>query len=128
MFSFEEKAVVLSSIRTLGFNRTVEIVAKMKRCSGPIMRTEMHKLDSNHYLLDNGIIEKTDAGVLRYVEFACPQQPVALTKEYFDSCKSPKQELFMEALSVMGMTNLLRTFKPQPIVKQTRYVKSSPTS
>lgn len=121
MLSFEEKITALASIRALGLSKAVFIFSKLKRCPSPTMREELDQLEGTHYLLDDGFVEKTQAGTLQYVEFNCPQQPIALTKEYFDKCKKAKQENFMEALAALNCTTLLRVFKPVPFVRNAKY-------
>lgn len=128
MLSFEEKIMALASIRALGLTKAVQVIAKFKRTPPPTMREHLDDLDRTHYLLDDGFVVKTNTGVLQYVEFVCPQQPTVLTKEYFDKCKAPRQEAIMEALSCLGMTSLLRVFKPLPIVKKTRYAAQTATA
>lgn len=122
MLTFEEKIMALSLIESVGLSRAVSVVSRHKKFPAVNTREELDKIASTHYLLDDGFIEKTDTGVIQYVEFSCPQQPTALTKEYFDRCKQPKQESILEGLAVLNMVPLLRKFKPAPIVKKVRYV------
>lgn len=124
MLSFEEKIMVLALIRSLNLSRAVAIVAKMKRLPSPTVREELDKLDSTHYLLDDGFVEKSHTGIVQYVEFYCPQQPNAVTKEFFDSCDKKKQEALLEALSAMRCRHLIdRSFRPAPITKKVKHAK-----
>lgn len=121
MLTFEEKIMALSLIDSLGLSRATAVMARHKKYPSPSIREELDTIASTHYLLDDGFVQKTETGVIQYVQFSFPQQPIALTKEYFDRCKAPRQESFLEALAVLNCTPLLRKFKPAPIVKKVRY-------
>lgn len=123
MLSFEEKVMVLASIRAIGINKTVSVFSKVKRVPPVIMREKLDIMSKNHYLLNDGIVEKTQSDNIQYTEFRCPQQPTILTQEYFDTCKEPLQNAFTQALNELGLTNFLRTFKPKPIIKKIKYAQ-----
>lgn len=116
MLTYDEKVTALSLIRALGLSRAVHIFSRSKRVPSPTMRETLDELDRTHYLLDDGIVEVTFAGVLQYTEFGTPTMPQPLTQEYFDNCRLPKQHAFNEALSVLGAG--LRKFKPYVITKK----------
>jgi hypothetical protein len=128
MLSFEEKIMALGLIRAVGLSRAVAVVARHKKLPSPTIREELDQIDSTHYLLDEGFVEKTGTGIIQYVQFSCPQQPSALTKEYFDRCKKPKQDMFLEALAVLNVTSLLRNLRPAPIVKKVRHAEEAHAS
>lgn len=116
MLTYDDKVAALALIRSLGLSRAVHIFARTKRIPSPTMRETLDELERTHYLLDDGMVEVTFAGVLQYVEFGTPTMPQPLTQEYFDTCKLPKQEAFNEALAVLGAG--LRKFKPYVITKK----------
>lgn len=121
MLTFEEKIMGLALINSVGLSRAVAVVSRHKKSPSTNMREELDQIASTHYLLDDGFVQKTDTGVIQYVEFSCPQQPIVLTKEYFDRCKQHRQDNILEALAVLNATSLLRTFKPAPILKKVRH-------
>jgi hypothetical protein len=124
MLSFEEKIMALATIRALGLSGAVCVVAKLKKYPPPAIREELDQLDSTHYLLDNGFVQKTNTGVVQYVEFGCPQQPHVITKEFFERCKATKQAALLEALMVLGCTERIgRSHKPSPIVKKVKHAQ-----
>lgn len=119
--TFEEKVQALATIRCLDMRRATMILARSKKQPPVAMREVLDDLHRTHYLCDDGIVEITKSKSLQYVEFCCPQQPKALTKEYFYSCKEQKQEELNTAFSVLRCTGLVRDLKPLPI--QTRDIK-----
>lgn len=118
MLTFDEKVMALAAIRVLNFSKAVILMARFKHVPAATMRDLMHTIDSMNYLLDDGVVEVTDAGVLQFVELSCPQQPKMLSKEYFESCKVEKQEAFHEAFAQLKCLGLLRSFKPYVVVRK----------
>lgn len=116
MLTYDDKVAALALIRAIGFSKAVHIFSRSKRVPAPTMRETLDELHKTHYLLDDGFVEVTFAGVLQYVEFGTPTMPQTLSQEYFDTCKLPKQEAFNEALSCLGAG--LRKFKPYVITKK----------
>ena len=118
--SFEDKVMFLATINSISFTRAVGFLANIKRKPVVIMREALDNLARTHYLLGDGIVEITTAGVLQFVELICPQQPKPLTKEYFESCPTTKQEAMQEAFAVLKCSGMLRNFKPYAVVYKER--------
>ncbi len=127
MLTFDEKVMALASIRALGLSKAVFVFARAKRIPSPTMREMLHELDAANYLLDDGVVELTSAGVLQYVELHQPAQPIPLTQEYFHSCKEAKQEAMADAISILGASGKLRSLKPYVVVKKVRTYEKKKT-
>ena len=111
--SFEEKVTALATIRQVGLRRAVVIFANLKRCPSVVMREKMDEMFSKNYLLDEGIVEKTDTGIVRYVSFSHANQPTVITSEYFARCQPDMQEGLIQALACLQSAHLLKPLRPK---------------
>lgn len=116
-FSFDEKVQAISLLQIVGLTQATRILSRSKKIPSAAMREELEKMSFKCFVIESGLIEITDAKVLQFVEFNCPQQPNLLTKEFFDSQKLPIQQAMLEAFSILHCKDLLQKFKPYRITQ-----------
>jgi len=122
---FDDKVIALSLLRNIGLTKTVSILSRVKKVSPPNMRDMLDNLQKTHFLVDEGLVEITSAGVLQFVKLNFPQQPQPLTKEYFEKLPVNTQEELQEAFAVLRCNSMLRSFKPYPVIrKSVTYAKN----
>lgn len=117
MLSFDEKVLALTVIRQMDLKYAVLLISRMKRQSPVTVREEIDVVHSTHYLLDDGLVQKTELGTIQYVDLKFPQQPLILTEESFAKCKPNRQQDILKGLSILRCHTLLRQLRPAPIKK-----------
>lgn len=116
--SFEDKVQALALFRAIGFKKTVNFLSRAKKVPPVIMRELCDNIEGRNYLVETGVVELTDAGVLQYTDLNCPQQPKVLTKSLFESMKEDIQEDMQAAFALLKCNHMLKDFKPYPVTRK----------
>lgn len=115
ILSFEDKVICLSTIRQMGMAVATNLLSNIKRTPAVRLREQLNDLDTRHYLLEDGFVEKTSLNTIQYVQCRCPGQPTTLTVEYLKGLKASKQDELAEALIFLRAENLIHSFRPGAI-------------
>lgn len=99
--NLEEKTDALKKIKEKGIAGAVSELTSNHYNLANKMREHLEKLNSTHFLVPDGIVEKTNTGLFQYTQFRCPQQPTILSDRSISQYNETRQNFLFEALSYL---------------------------